>query len=72
MKDTYYGELDGIACRMRIVPDPQPSNPREESNIGKMDLRHRRYSLPEEGRPQENEYDQMVILQVWGYDHGSL
>lgn len=64
---------EGNARRILIVQDEDPLDPRADgSNFGTLDLAHRRYSLPAEGKPEGRDLSTLIILPVWGYDHGSL
>lgn len=70
---THEYSHEGNARRILIVPDPDPLDPRADgSNFGTLDLAHRRYSLPAEGRPKSCSLKDVIILPVWGYDHSSL
>lgn len=63
---------EGNARRIRIVLDPDPLDPRADGNFGTLDLAHRRYRLPAEGKPEGRDPSTIIVLPVWGYDHGGL
>lgn len=70
---TYEYSHEGNARRILIVPDEDPLDPRADgSTFGTLDLAHRRYDLPAEGKPEGRYLSTIIFLPVWGYDHGSL
>lgn len=74
--------------RLRIYPDPEPYNPRDEHNLGTMVCSHRRYNLGDEQAENldfysgweewlENEIlkphkGEVVYLPLYIYDHGGI
>lgn len=72
---------EGNKRRIRIVPDLDPLNPREDPpSTTHLCLRHKRYNLPNEKplegwdpmNPGQSPRADVVLLPVWGYDHSSL
>lgn len=70
---------------IRIQPDDDPQNPRDDDNLGTMVLLHRRHSLGDKHNYREADYSgwaelrnqlvkdgAVVVLPVYGYDHGGL
>jgi hypothetical protein len=73
-------EVDNLT--VKIFPDSDPESPREWDNLGTMVCFHRRYNLgdkdhdfktPEEfNKFLENNYDELVVLPLYLYDHSGI
>lgn len=70
---THKYSHEGNQRRILIIPDPDPLDPRADGdNFGHLCLKHRRYSLPFEDEAEGRDPSTIIVLPVWGYDHGSL
>jgi len=66
---------------LEIFQDPDPFNPRENDNLGKIEMYHRHYTFPHEGGFKDNpdgliehlnSKEVAVKLPIFAYEHGMI
>lgn len=82
----YVEKIEDHGIVLKIHPDTDPSNPRDDDNAGTMVCFHKRYSLPNESKLNSADFNgwealekhlrkelrAVIVLPIYMYDHSGL